>query len=774
MGLVLVGVWAFDGLEIRHEIGAFLPDPHDREMAPIAREIMESELSRTIAIAIAADGGDGEREAIAAAQRLRERLRTLPGIAWVRSGPPSGLEEALYALYFPRRYAFFADDPEAARRRLEDASLRAAAARLRRELGGPMAMLIRPIASEDPLLAYPDQVRRIQQSGGTLRVVDGQFVSEDGWAVVIMGTEASPFETVRTAPLLERIEALLAELDRAHGGRLRFERAGLHRFAVRAERQIRSDIQRISILATLGTAVLFVFLYRGPRYLVLGALPIAAGTIAATAACRLVFERVHGITFAFGSSLLGVGIDYVAHYVTHHVLQPDPEGAAATMRRIGPALVLGAATTIAGLAGLAWTSLPGMREMALFAAVGVAVALIATPLLVSPWMPDRPASPPFLARATAAACARVWEFAVRHRRATVALPVLAIGVVGIGMPRLTWIDDLRALNDADPAMVAEEEAVRARLSQGDVGRWVIARGAHDEEALTRSEAASRALERACARGALRRYRSIAPFLRSASLQDRVQHAVIGTPSLAERLIAALEAEGFVGAMFEPFRASLRPAEPLRWPALAQTPLGVLARPFRIELGTGQIAYLTYLDGVRDPGVVRDELAGIEGIEYFDSMAFWTDAYRRFRERTIELLAVGLILVVAMCLIRYRSVRLGLASIAPALLAALTALGLLGIIGSSANLMHLVGALLVLSMGEDYAVFLLESRGDTRAISTTMVGVVVACATTVLSFGLLALSTHPALRALGTMTSLGVLLSLVFSPMALLWGERERP
>ena len=45
-------------------------------------------------------------------------------------------------------------------------------------------------------------------------------------------------------------------------------------------------------------------------------------------------------------------------------------------------------------------------------------------------------------------------------------------------------------------------------------------------------------------------------------------------------------------------------------------------------------------------------------------------------------------------------------------------------------------------------------------------------TTVLSFGLLALSGHPALQALGVVTSIGVGLSLVLSPLALLVAPSE--
>jgi predicted exporter len=222
-------------------------------------------------------------------------------------------------------------------------------------------------------------------------------------------------------------------------------------------------------------------------------------------------------------------------------------------------------------------------------------------------------------------------------------------------------------------------------------------------------------------------------------------------------------------MFEPFRASLEaeaPA-PIGFEELAASRIADLVRPFRVTLSDGRIAYLSFVDGVQDSGALRGRLEAIEGVAYFDQAEFMVSAYREFRTRTGQLLGVGLLVVLGMCVIRYRSLRLGVASIAPALLAAATALGILGLLGEPANLMHLVGALLVLSMAEDYAVFLLESRDDPRGVATTMVGIGVACVTTVLSFGLLAASSHPAMRALGLMASLGVALAFLLAPVALL-------
>lgn len=770
IAIAAIGAWAFSGLEVRHEITSFVPSSDDAALARIARDVIDSELSRTIVIAV---GAEQEDDALAGARELAERLRGIEGVAWVRSGPPAEIETTFYELYFGRRYAFFDETPEAAAARLTDEGLDRSAQELRRELSGPTAMLVRRVAQEDPLLAFAGHLRRLQGSTeGGPRVVDGQLVSADGWGLVLLATSGSTFSTAVTGPILAQIDDASAAVDRAHGDRLTFQQSSIHRFAVRAEEGIRADVQVISTLSTLGVIVIFLVLYRGPRFLLLGAIPLAAGTVLATAACRIVFGGVHGITIAFGSSLLGVGIDYVSHYVNHHVLDPEPGGPSATMRKLWPGLALGAITTIAGLAGLGWTSFPGMREMALFAAVGVTTALVATRVMVPAWMPER-SEAPRIARWSAELCDRLWKAMQARRAPFVAMGVGALVVCAIGLPRLRWIDDIRALNEADPELLAEDRAVRERVAQGEAGRFVIATGASDEEALARDDAAYARLAREREDGNVRAFRSIHPMLRSAGLQERVERAVIGSPALADRTIAALERAGFVGSMFEPFRASLVHHEPLTWDQLAASRAIDLVRPFRVILDDGRIAYLSFVEGVRDPARLRAAIAGIEGVDYFDQGEFLVDAYRTFRSRTIELLLVGLAVVLGLCVARYRSLVLGLASVLPATVAAASTLALLGIFGEPANLMHLVGALLVLSMGEDYAVFLLESRDHPEEVATTMVGIAVACLTTVLSLGLLAVSSHPAMRALGLMSSIGVALSMLFAPLSLLFVTRSK-
>lgn len=789
LAVCALGAGTLWDLPLRTSVTDFMPDSDDAELAEVAREVTDSEVARTTILSIGPT--DDPHLAASLAARAGELLREEPGIAWVRTGPPEGVQTAFYDLYFARRFAFGALDREEASAITSDAGLEARVTSLRDELAGPMAMLIRRVAPEDPLLFFPSIIRAIQSGGGAsegeesasrLDVVDDHFVTheEDGertrhFGVVMLASRGTTFRAEVQEPILAAIEGAFTRARDEAGPaarEVRLEQAGVARFAVRTERALRDDTERISTLSTIAIALIFLVLFRGPRFLVIGTIPMVVGTLASIIVCRVVFDGIHAITLAFGSSLLGVGIDFVSHYVNQQTLEPK-ETPEATIRAIQPALVLGALTTLAGLAGLAFSSFPGMREMALFATVGVGASLAATLWLVPPWMPEHP-RPTRAHLALARSQGWLFERLRANPVAASALPALAVVACVVGLPRVHFVDDLRRLNEIDHALVEEDMRVRGRISQGEAGRFVMAIGDDDEAALQANDRATRALRAAREAGELGRFRSISPFLRARGSQEAVDGAIRGDATLPDRLRVVLEREGFVADLFTPFRDALAaPApEPLTHDALAASALGSLVEPFRIELADpgasegSRVAYLTFLEGVPDPSALAARLADVEGVRYFDQARYLESAYRLFRERAVFLVAFGLLGVFAMCYARYRDLLLSAAALAPATLATLTSLACVGLFGEEANLMHLLACLLVLSMGEDYAVFLIEERHSDALPTTTMTGILLACVTTVLSFGLLAMSAHPALRALGLVTSLGVGLALVFSPLSL--------
>ena len=772
--LALLAAFAAARFRLTTSITHFLLSPDEVRLGRVSRQLTRSELARTMIFVVEAPG-DLDR-ALAAADALAAALADEPEIAWARAGVEPGADEAIYALYHPRRFAFARSDPSELPALTSAAGIDAALVRLKRELRGPMAPLVKRVATGDPWLLFLDRMRALQRSqGGELELRDGAFVTRDGAAAVVLAaTRHAPFDSAHQAPLDAAITARLAKLRAAYGDDLQVERSAIHRFALRSEAEIRADIQRISIVSTVGIVALFALLYRSLLLLLLAFIPLAGGVITATAVSLALFGELHGLTLAFGSTLIGVCIDYPVHTFTHLKVEPDAAGPSATIRRVWPGIAVGAATTVAGFAGLAAASFPGIREIGVFSLVGVAAAAGVTRAVLPGLLPARLApSPP--ARRAAAALSRGLAWLQARRGALWLLPAAAVLVATVGLARAQWVDDASALNRLEPAMLAEDERVRSRVAREDAARMVLAFGSDLEQALARNDRVHGRLSPLVRRGDLG-LRSLHTLLWSAALQNsNMDHFYPPTadPALPDRLRAGLRRGGFVPEAFAEVFSALggpRPS-PLTLDDLDDTPLGPAARTFVLDLD-GEIAVATFLHDVADADTVASAVVDLPGVVFFDQRAFMADSYRRYRRRIQRLVLAGLVVVALVLLARYRDGRRAAAAFLPALLAAAATLALLGLSGQELTILHLVGALLVLSMGVDYGVFLAEDAGHGLDRGATLLGLCAACLSTVLAFGLLGLSSNPALAAVGATAGLGVLLSLALAPTTLVLLRRE--
>jgi predicted exporter len=165
--------------------------------------------------------------------------------------------------------------------------------------------------------------------------------------------------------------------------------------------------------------------------------------------------------------------------------------------------------------------------------------------------------------------------------------------------------------------------------------------------------------------------------------------------------------------------------------------------------------------------LRDRLATLKGVHLLDQGSFVDDIYREFRVTTLQQIGVGGLLVVAILGVRYRRWRPVLAAFLPSVAVAAILLAILALFDVRANLIHAMSLIMVMGMGVDYGVFLVDSVGDREAIGATMLSLLMSCLTTAFVFGTLALSTQPSLRAIGVTTGLGVVLCYLLAPISLI-------
>lgn len=756
-------VYCATQMRVVGDISSFMPRSSSGDLAALSRGLTSSPLTRQMVLSLAAPD---PRDARHAATALAGSLAEDPEIAWVRAGVDPDQQEALFRLYFPRRHGFASSDPEnELRARLSDAGLARAARRLTAELRRPSAALVARLAPADPLLVFPDLLERLASRDQGLTLRDGVFTSPSGeHALVLLSTRSSPFDSSRQRPLLDaidaRVEALRGELEAP----LVLESAGINRFALDIEESIKGEIRWLFAASVAGTILLFLAFFRSPRALAVAMLPHALGVLIAATAGLALFGELNGLAVAFGVSLIGVSIDYSVHLQNHYALAPRGTPAADVLRRLRPSLLLGGATTVVSLAGLAFGNFPGFYQMGLLATVGVAAALLVSLWIVPELMPDREA--PAVSRRNAERLGRWVAGLARHRRPLLALPVACIAGAFVALPRIHWIDDLTALQNLNEELVAENDRVRARLSHADATRFLIAEGDDDAQALERNDALAARLPELVEDGSLGGFRSLHDFLWSPSLQQRNLDVLRADPGLPERVDRVFAEAGFRPGAFAEFGASLAdPPPPLRLTDLDGSPLGQAAAAMRIDM-EGRTAIVTQLEDVHDADAVAGLAESLPGVRFFDQRAFFSQVYGEYRQRIVWVVLSGCATVFLLLLLRYRALRPALATALPSVLVACLLAVFAAVSATPVHILHLIGLILVMGMGVDYGIFVWDSAGSREDTGATMQSLMLSALTTIFVFGVMGLSAHPVLHAIGRTTALGIALAFVLAPASL--------
>jgi predicted exporter len=333
-----------------------------------------------------------------------------------------------------------------------------------------------------------------------------------------------------------------------------------------------------------------------------------------------------------------------------------------------------------------------------------------------------------------------------------------------------WRGELSSLSPVSAADLALDATLRADVGAADAGALVAVAGASEQAALEGAEAIGVRLDRLVTAGVLQGYDSPARLLPAAATQARRLAALPDATTLAARLAEATTDGVLPATRLAPFIADVEAARsqaPFGRAALAGTPLaaaldalllpGNATRPWRalvnLQPGEGQP-----LDVAR----VRAAIADVPNVRVVAIRAELDAIYARFLREAEWQSALGAAAVALLLAAHLRSARRLAAIALPLAAATLVVLAALALSGAALGILHLVGLLLTVAIGSNYALFFdhLKERGE--AAADTLASLLLANLTTVASFALLASSDIPVLHAVGIVVAPGALLCLVFS------------
>lgn len=740
------------GLHYDTSLLSLLPKDAQRPLVTLAVDRMAEAGSRQAVLLVGAkDPEVAARGADAAAAKLEGEA----GVDRVTARIQGDVVGLARDFYLPYRYQLLTP---AQRDRLQSTTDEALIAQALEALYSPVAPPRLASLEADPLNLFTEALlARAGQSA--LHPEAGHLVLEDGgrtFAAVLVELSQGGLSMGTQREVTRAFDQAVAAARDA--GASQVLRAGFVFHSAEAARQAEHEMSTIGLGSLLGVVLLILWVFRSFKPLGLILLPIAVGSVTALGLSQLLFDRLHLLTFVFGTSIIGVAVDYGILFLCGRVAD-GPWDALQRRRAILPAVGTALATSLLAYAALAAMPFPILRQMGVFTMIGLGAAWLTAVLWV----------PPLSRRIRTSAGAGLAGLLRRARdgwprvgesRALVALLLLLVAGALIGLWRLHPDDDVHGLYASSPALVREQAEVERLLRLPSAGQFFLVTAKDEETLLEREEALTEELGSLQAEGNLGGFQAVTRFVPSARSQRADRELAWG------RLFGP---DGIAPALFEklgsPETAALArtQAEAVEPPLTVETWLGSpLSLPFRaLWLGKTAEGYasLVTVSGASTQEALTAIAARHDGVEYVDHLKDVSSLLTGFRTQITWLLAVGYAVVSLLLIWRYRQE--AWRALAPALLACLLTAGALGWLGVAFNLFCVFGLLLSLDMGVDYGVYMQErGAGDFRV---SVLSASLAAITTLLSFGLLALSHTPALRGFGLTVLLAIGGSWLLAP-----------
>lgn len=758
--LLAASIWQ---IRIETDLNAFFTATGDEDSKLLSRLLTSGELSRRYLLVVEKTGvsnpwpGEGQvagspRAPVSLdefADKLAAELARLADVeqVWPANEPPREWMEAIRS-YAPYHARLFSLNPQQDGIALFDpGKLDGRAEGLKQALLSPQGGFVKTMAKQDPLLLSLNGFKDLQVQ--FQRQAD---LNTNGGALILQSRPPA-LDSDAHSRLQADIRTSFEALNQAAGGVFRLAMAGVPVFSVAAHSEIGQDVTLVSTVSTLAVTLAFLLLFHSFSALHWVMMVQAASFVIGTLATALIFNQVHSLTLALGASLIGICTDYPIHVMVHCAKHRHTPLAA--VRLLWPSLAMGGLTTVVGYAALGFTGFPGFEQIAVFALFSIAASLGLTRWLLPALLANSKLHSAHLPGIAA------WVgFCGRRRKVLLILFSAAVILAGFSLPKLLWMDDMQKLAMDMDQLKRQDEAVRAHFSGIEPGRFVLIQADDMETALRRSEAVERRLNLLKQDGVLSEYHGLFPWLASLDLQaeNANVYARAITPQFKEAWRAAL-----VKASLSPDKLGTLPppvAEPLRAEA-------VLASPVRHVL-SGQIlegqagVVLSIWLGEHDPAKLAAALSDLPGTRYFSQKDQLDQLAGQYRDRSLLMLAVGIVVMGLFIWLQQRNIRKVLLTLLPSIASVLFIFAIWSLIGEEVSFLHVIGLLLSVSLCVDYGIFFMDNRGQDTDV--TYHGIAASTLTTLASFGALSLGKTPTLPILGMSVSLGVTLGFLLCPL----------
>jgi uncharacterized protein len=719
-------------------------------------------------------------------------------------------------LLLPRALLFLTPEQlEGVAQKLSDPGIRDAVVRNRTLLQTPQSMALKQLIQYDPFNLAPIFLEKINNASGGFRIdaASGYYLSADHTMLLMLMKPKRPAQDVPFAKQLlaegSIIEArALKEFEQATGAKVplpKIEHTGGYQIAAGDADLIRGDIIINVVGSFFGVLALFLYAFRRPAAIMYGALPMALGLALTFGVAGVVYGQLSSASAGFAALLAGLGIDFITVIYGRYVDERNrgatmPHGLITAIRTTLPGVFVAAITTAATFYAFLATDFRGMTQLGFLTGTGILFFLACTALLL----------PALIVRGERHGAKRAPKLylhsfgsgalidrSLERPKLTLWIWIVFIALCCVSATRLRFSDNIQDLRAKGNEGVINQEKVTKKFGQSFEFMMYVIEGKSLDDVLARTHRAASEIRPLVADGTIASYQSIATFVPP----REQQLAVIRTLDAGradrfnfQRIDATFHRElttaGFRPAAYDDymklFAQTVAPKEPITIDTLSDPDLNALTSRFvkRVPSGWMSVTYL-YPSGGKWPREVPPKLLALTQRHPEDILTginLVSGTLRRIvKADATRSTIIGFAAVIVIMVLAFRKPVPALLTFVPFVAGTAAMAGLMALGGLQFNFMNIFVGLMIIGVGTDYAVYILQRYYEDpahfpRAVHETGKAVVMAALTAIVGYGSFALSHYPGLRSIGYASFFGIffggLAAITLLPAILILLRRE--
>lgn len=624
-------------------------------------------------------------------------------------------------------------------------------------LFSPMTAVSSGLLQSDPLFLMANFLMSLSDGRTISWYQDHPYLKKQNYHFFALGAlKRDAFDLTNQQQFMARWQREEARLSESHAD-LAIHKTGALFYAQRGVQQAKSEISLVGTASLMAILVLLLWVFRGVKPLLLAGCALFAGVVCGFVVVTQIYGQIHLMALVFGATLLGVSIDYSFHFFSEYRFGRYPQSGGRVIRRIRTGLFLGLVSSSLAYLSLMFGEFPGLQQIALFSCIGLCGACL-TVLIIYPllYQHPRPESESHLAGLRQHYEQSHWRLGFTKK----CLLLLGLSLVSLWFARqLSPNDDIRLLQSLPEDLRSEQRFIEELFQFHSEQRFFVVVADSVESLLVKEEALYSAIGQAVQKSEPLNVMRLSRYLPSLAQQQEVYE-------LKKRFYGSDLVKQYSQQTGVPVAlAESPPQDFLTLNELQQSPLGDRINDFLLVNDNRKIS-VVLVQGKADTEILASLEDSDRGVFWIDKVAEASAVFGVYRSQAGRLLLLACGVVFCLLLLRYGWLQGLLAGLVPVTSCTIV-LAVLMVLNAQFNLFHLLGLMVVLGLGLDYAIFLSEKRQDQFA---TFVAVSLSVITTLLAFGLLSLSATMAVSSFGMVVLIG-LLTMFWLSFLLLKVER---